>query len=165
MSKEKLYIVSLSGGKDSTAMLLRLIEEKRPIDRILFCDTGLEFPQMYDHLNKLEQYIGRKITRLKAEYSFEYYFLEYVPKRKNPALRQYTGNSWAGPNNRWCTGRLKINVVNKYLKELKKNYDVVEYIGIAADEPKRVKHACYPLVEWGMTEKDCLDYCYAHGFD
>ena len=165
MSKEKLYIVSLSGGKDSTAMLLRLIEEKRPIDRILFCDTGLEFPQMYDHLNKLEQYIGRKITRLKAEYSFEYYFLEYMPKRKNPALRQYTGNSWAGPNNRWCTGRLKINVVNKYLKELKKNYDVVEYIGIAADEPKRVKHACYPLVEWGMTEKDCLDYCYAHGFD
>ena len=165
MSKEKLYIVSLSGGKDSTAMLLRLIEEKRPIDRILFCDTGLEFPQMYDHLNKLEQYIGRKIIRLKAEYSFEYYFLEYMPKRKNPGLRQYTGNSWAGPNNRWCTGRLKINVVNKYLKELKKNYDVVEYIGIAADEPKRVKHACYPLVEWGMTEKDCLDYCYAHGFD
>ena len=74
MSKEKLYIVSLSGGKDSTAMLLRLIEEKRPIDRILFCDTGLEFPQMYDHLNKLEQYIGRKITRLKAEYSFEDYW-------------------------------------------------------------------------------------------
>lgn len=82
MSKEKLYIVSLSGGKDSTAMLLRLIEEKRPIDRILFCDTGLEFPQMYDHLNKLEQYIGRKITRLKAEYSFEYYFLKYMPKTK-----------------------------------------------------------------------------------
>ena len=148
MSKEKLYIVSLSGGKDSTAMLLRLIEEKRPIDRILFCDTGLEFPQMYDHLNKLEQYIGRKITRLKAEYSLEYYFLEYMPKRKNPGLRQYTGNSWAGPNNRWCTGRLKINVVNKYLKELKKNYDVVEYIGIAADEPKRVKgnslKNCFP---------------------
>ena len=42
---------------------------------------------------------------------------------------------------------------------------MVEYIGIAADEPKRVKHAYYPLVEWGMTEKDCLDYCYAHGFD
>ena len=32
-------MVSLSGGKDSTAMLLRLIEEKRPIDLILFCDT------------------------------------------------------------------------------------------------------------------------------
>ena len=24
---------------------------------------------------------------------------------------------------------------------------------------------CYPLVEWGMTEQDCLDYCYARGYD
>lgn len=166
MSKKKLYMVSLSGGKDSTAMLLRLIEEKRPIDLILFCDTGLEFPQMYDHLKKLEKYIGRKITYLKAEHSFEYYFLEYMPKRKNPKLRQYAGNSWAGPRNRWCTGMLKTRVIRAYLKELKKDYDVIEYIGIAADEPKRIKeNGCYPLVEWRMTEKDCLEYCCARGFD
>ena len=166
MSKKKLYMVSLSGGKDSTAMLLRLIEEKRPIDLILFCDTGLEFPQMYDHLKKLEKYIGRKITYLKAEHSFEYYFSEYMPKRKNPKLLQYAGNSWAGPRNRWCTGMLKTRVIRAYLKELKKEYDVIEYIGIAADEPKRIKeNGCYPLVEWRMTEKDCLDYCYAKGFD
>lgn len=89
MSKTKYYVVSLSGGKDSTAMLLRLSEEHRPVDRILFCDTGLEFPQMYEHLTKLERYIGRPITRLKAEHSFEYYFSEYLPKRRNPALQQY----------------------------------------------------------------------------
>ena len=124
MSKKKLYMVSLSDGKDSTAMLLRLIEEKRPIDLILFCDTGLEFPQMYDHLKKLEQYIGS-----------------------------------------WCTGLLKTRVVQNYLKELKEDFEVVEYIGIAADEPKRIKNGCYPLVEWEMTEKDCLAYCYAKGFD
>ena len=47
--KPKKYVLSLSGGKDSTAMLLRLLEEKRPVDLILFCDTGLEFPQMYEH--------------------------------------------------------------------------------------------------------------------
>lgn len=163
--KDRKYIVSLSGGKDSTAMLLRLIEEKRPIDLILFCDTGLEFPQMYEHLEKLKQYIGRKITYLKADHGFEYYFSEYMPKRKNPKLEQYSGMSWAGPHNRWCTGILKTRVVNTYLKELKKKYEVVEYIGIAADEPKRIKNGCYPLVEWGMTEKDCLDYCYARGFD
>lgn len=166
MSKKKLYMVSLSGGKDSTAMLLRLIEEKRPIDLILFCDTGLEFPQMYEHLKRLEQYIVREITYLKAEHSFEYYFSEYMPKRKNPKLRQYAGNSWAGPRNRWCTGLLKTRVIRAYLKELRKDYDVIEYVGIAADEPKRIKeNGCYPLVEWGMTEKDCLDYCYAKGFD
>lgn len=40
----------------------------------------------------------------------------------------------------------------------------IEYIGIAADEPKRIRDACYPLVEWNMTEKDCLAYCYERGF-
>ena len=166
MSKKKLYMVSLSGGKDSTAMLLRLIEEKRPIDLILFCDTGLEFPQMYDHLKKLEQYIGRKITTLKAEHSFEYYFSEYMPKRRNPNLEKYSGMSWGGPYNRWCTAMLKTRVIAKFLKQLKRQYEIVEYIGIAADEPKRIKEGgCYPLVEWGMTEKDCLAYCYAKGFD
>ena len=163
--KPKFYVVSLSGGKDSTAMLLRLIEEHRPIDLILFCDTGLEFPQMYEHLMRLEAYIGRPITRLRAEHNFEYYFLYYTPKRKNPRLDGLSGMSWAGPCNRWCTGMMKTRVIKRYLKELKKDYEVIEYIGIAADEPKRVKDACYPLVEWGMTEQDCLAYCYERGFD
>ena len=53
--KPEKYIVSLSGGKDSTAMLLRLVEENHPINEILYCDTRWEFPQMYDHLDRLEQ--------------------------------------------------------------------------------------------------------------
>ena len=164
-TRDERILVALSGGKDSTAMLLRLLEEKRPVDLILFCDTGLEFPQMYEHLARLEAYIGRPITRLKAEHDFEYYFLHYTPKRKNPVLAQYSGMSWAGPRNRWCTGILKTRVVDVYLKELRKSYTVIEYVGIAADEPKRLKDKTYPLAEWGMTEKDCLNYCYERGFD
>ena len=52
--KEKLYAASLSGGKDSTAMVLRLVEEGWPLDFVMFCDTGLEFPQMYEHVGRLE---------------------------------------------------------------------------------------------------------------
>ncbi len=26
------------------------------------------------------------------------------------------------------------------------------------------KDACYPLIEWNMTERDCLQYCYERGF-
>lgn len=47
------HIVSFSGGKDSTAMLLMMLERKMPIDEIIFCDTGKEFPQMYEHFDRV----------------------------------------------------------------------------------------------------------------
>lgn len=62
MEKPKLVVVSFSGGKDSTAMLLKMLERGEQVDVILFCDTGLEFPQLYDHIRKVEQQINRKIT-------------------------------------------------------------------------------------------------------
>ncbi len=55
LEKTIFNVVSFSGGKDSTAMLLKMIEEKIDIDCVLFCDTGLEFPQMYEHIDKVEK--------------------------------------------------------------------------------------------------------------
>lgn len=165
MEKPLLHVVSLSGGKDSTAMLLRMIEEGMPVDIILFCDTGLEFEGMYKHIDRLEKYIGKPITRLKSPQSFEYLFLEHIPKRKNPELVGQKGFSWGGPRNRWCTSMLKTRIIDRYLRRLSKEYTLVQYIGIAADEPHRIREFRYPLVEWGMTEADCLQYCRERGFD
>lgn len=165
MEKPLKHVVSLSGGKDSTAMLLRMLEEDMPVDIILFCDTGMEFEGLYRHIDKLEQYIGRPITRLKSSQSFEYLMLEHTPKRKNPELEGRIGFSWSGPRNRWCTAMLKTRIIDRYLRELSKEYTLVQYIGIAADEPERIREFHYPLVEWGMTEADCLAYCKERGFD
>ena len=167
-TKPSLHVLSLSGGKDSTALLLRLLEENMPLDQILFCDTGLEFPALYDHIAKLEKNISVPIIRLQSDHPFEYWFRDYHPKRKNPALEKYDGMSWAGPRNRWCTAVLKVRVIERYLRELRRNYNVIQYIGIAADEPKRIRqepNILYPLVEWGMTEAACLQYCYERGYD
>jgi len=41
------YIASVSFGKDSLAMLLRLIEEKKPLDEVVFYNTGMEFKCIY----------------------------------------------------------------------------------------------------------------------
>ena len=38
--------LSLSGGKDSTFLLLELIRRGTPPDECVFFDTGWEFPQM-----------------------------------------------------------------------------------------------------------------------
>lgn len=43
-TKPIYYVVSFSGGKDSTAMLLRLLELNYPIDEVVCCDTYKEFP-------------------------------------------------------------------------------------------------------------------------
>ena len=159
------HIVSFSGGKDSTAMLLRMLEENMQVDEIIYCDTYKEFPQMYKHIEKIKKYIKEKynkeITTLKAEKDFDYYMFEHEKTRgKNKGKRGY---GWSTMLCRWCTSNLKTNVINKYLKA--KNEEYTEYIGIACDEPKRIKDKCYPLIDWGMTEKDCLHYCYERGFN
>lgn len=121
---KKKYIVSFSGGKDSTAMLLLLIEKKYPIDEIIMCDTGVEFEDMYKHIEKVKQIIDMPITILKSEKSFEYYMFEHVKtKGKNKGSKGY---SWADFRNRWCTTYLKQRVIAKYLKEKypKKEYEI-----------------------------------------
>ena len=148
-------------------MVLRLIEEGRPLDEIVFFDTGWEFPQMYDHIAKVEAFTGRTVTRLKPRQSFLDWMLhQQVKAQKGPNKGKIyrVGNGWPSPLRRWCTGR-KIYTIDRYLK------DDVRYIGIASDEMHRMvltRKAYvreYPLVEWNMTEADCLAYCRARGFD
>ena len=178
MDKPKLHVCSFSGGKDSTAMLLRMLEEGMPVDLILFCDTGLEFPALYDHVRKVEQDIGRKITVVKCQDDFEYLFAhkKITRKRKTRNAARYgmerDGYSWAGPKMRWCTEKLKNQPREQYLRQLREEFDVLEYVGIAADETYRLTRSCnqrpsvrLPLVEWGMTEADCLAYCKERGYD
>ena len=57
-------VVSLSGGKDSTAMLLMMLERGEQVDEAMFFDTGWEFPDMYAHIDKLAKDTGVKVTRL-----------------------------------------------------------------------------------------------------
>ncbi len=174
------YVVSFSGGKDSTAMTIRLLEEGYPIDDIIFFDGGWEFPQMHEHIKKVQEYIGREITIIKPDKPFIYYMNEKpVKSREGPNKGQVhrIGNGWPSPLRRWCT-RLKINALNKYCNQ-KHGKFYSQYVGFAADEIKRTGcgTACsgentkgverlYPLIfDWDMDEKECLQYCYDRGFD
>lgn len=154
-------------------MLLRMIEENMQIDEILFCDTGLEFPEMYDHLKKVEAYIGRPITKLKAEKDFMYFATQHEFVVPSDSMLEFgfskgqTAKGYDYPSKfaRWCTKELKTRLIDNHFKELKVEFDVVRYIGIAADERHREKEHRYPLIEWGMTEQDALQYCKDRGFD
>ena len=47
------YIASVSFGKDSLAMLLKLIELNYPLDEVVLYDTGMEFKCIYNIRDKI----------------------------------------------------------------------------------------------------------------
>ena len=164
------HIVSFSGGKDSTCMLLRMIQAGMHIDEIVFVDTGMEFPQMYDHIKKVEEYTGMDITIIRSEYTFEYYMTEYQ-KTKGTQM-DVKGYQWPTGRVRWCTKHMKIIPFEKYIKEKYKGCDIDVYIGIAKDEEWRAENnknelgkKIYPLIFFGITESMALEYCYERGFN
>lgn len=158
---DKFVSVSLSGGKDSTAMLLMMLDKGEHIDEIVTVDTGMEFPEMYDHLEKLQKQVDIPFTVLKAEKSFEYYLKDHEIKRGKHAGQR--GYGWARMRSRWCTSNLKTSLLDKHAAKLPG--EVIQCVGIAADEQNRVRDKRYPLVEYGVTEAEALAYCYSRGFD
>ena len=153
------YLASVSWGKDSLAMLLRLINENKPLDEVVFYDTGMEFQAIYNTRDKalpLLKSHGVQYTELHPDNPFLYDMIERPVKG-----RDGTGCGWCGGLCRWGTS-YKCAAIDKYKRQYN---DIVEYIGIAADENSRIKNKVYPLVSWGMTEADCLKYCYSRGYE
>lgn len=175
VTKPQYHVANFSGGKDSTAMVLHMIERGDRLDEVIFCDTTMEFPAMLRHVEKVKAVVeaaGIKFTTLRDDLPFEKWFLEYTPERKNPALIGLRGKSWPGPFSRWCTKELKKKVIARHLRPLQKKYVVVQYLGLAFDEPDRIERKNqkdagfrYPLVHWGWAEADALAYCYKKGYD
>lgn len=171
--KDNYVLASFSGGKDSTAMVLNMLELGEQLDEVVNIDTGMEFPAMYEHIERVRAFIeskGVKFTTLRAPHSFEWYMFEKEVQSKKYGLTY--GYGWPGPHMRWCTKHLKTELMGKYAGNLRKNYKLTQCIGLAADEIKRLERPNnknpahrHPLVEWGWTEKDCLEYCYSLGYD
>ena len=162
-------IASFSGGKDSTAMVLGMIEKGERLDKVLFCDTGLEFPAMYSHIEKVKKYVeshGIEFVTLKSNLTFEYMLYQKPVYSKKHG--EHLGLGFPFIRTRWCTKHLKVIPMKEYAKSLDDN--VLFCVGLAYDEKKRIdkpqnQKDRHPLYEWGWTEKDCLDYCYSKGFD
>jgi 3'-phosphoadenosine 5'-phosphosulfate sulfotransferase (PAPS reductase)/FAD synthetase len=125
--KEKVHIVNLSGGKDSTAMLLGMIERDMPIDEILFFDWGKEFQGLYDHLEQLQDYVYQNIRKeirfLLPGETFEYWLFEH---EKKDSQYEHLGYGWPRAWSRWCT-REKTKYFNRIVSQYKK--DGFQFLG------------------------------------
>ncbi|MCI3945827.1 phosphoadenosine phosphosulfate reductase family protein [Pseudomonas syringae] len=76
-------IVSVSGGKDSTATLLVAIALETENLQAVFADTGNEHEQTYQYLDYLERATGVPITRVQASFA-----------RQIAGKRQFIATKW-----------------------------------------------------------------------
>lgn len=164
------YIASCSGGKDSVAMVLELVEREYPLDCVVIVDLGKEFNCIYQVWEKLCTYLDEhhiNHARLTPPHSFEYYAYEHEVKERKGGTHQ--GYGWCGGQCRWGT-TFKKKLLSKFYLDTFGDEPVCEYVGIASDEKERVSITrshnikYYPLILWGMTENDCLIKCYRSGF-
>lgn len=134
-------VLSLSGGRDSTALAIYM---KDRIDAYVFCDTGLELPETYEHINKLATYTKKPLIVIKNK-SFKYwmkYYNGFIPSC----------------NARWCTRILKIKPFDDFIK-INPNTNI--FVGLRADEEKRISRTglyknnyIYPFKEDNIKIKD-----------
>lgn len=152
-------VLSISGGKDSTAMWLYALETKPEGDILpVFADTGHEHPITYKYLDYLEEKLG-PIHRVRADFSEQIeqkreriqakWREEGVPEEKiAEALEvlQPTGIPfldlclWKGrfpaTKARFCTAELKVRPLLErvFWPLLNEGYHVISWQGVRAQE-------------------------------
>lgn len=139
------HILSLSGGKDSTALAIYM-RDRVPEMEYVFCDTGEELPETYEYLDRVEAFLGKPIVRLNPERPFSHYL--HIYRGVLPDART-----------RWCTRKLKIEPFEKYVGD-----DLAfSYIGIRADENRQGYISSraniipvYPFKDDGITKSDVI---------
>src|SRR5262245_24381493 len=116
MSGRVRHILSLSGGKDSTALALYMRDRVPEMEYVL-CDTKKELEETYEYLKLLEAKLGKPIKHLHDDRGFDHWLNVY-------------GGYLPSSRMRWCTRQLKIRPFERYVGD----DDVISYIGIRADE-------------------------------
>lgn len=145
--KTSVVVASISGGKDSAAMSLYLLEQGIEHRRV-FADTEWEHPSTYEHLAYLETVLG-PIDRVRS---------------KHGGMEQWVRKKGMFPSRvrRFCTQELKVRPIKAFIAEHEAE---VNPVGIRAGESDaRAKmdewewnqdFDCWtwrPIIRWGHND-------------
>ena len=176
-----LTVLSLGGGVQSSVMAL--IASAGGFDRILDCaifaDTRWEPPSIYEHLEWLSSHLtplyvvdnGRSLREGVKALTNHSGSRNYVDI---PVYLKGHAGEGDGIGRRQCTDNYKIRPIRRRIRELLglkprqrvPNGTTVElWLGISTDEAIRMRTSRdswitnrYPLIEAGMSRKDCADW-------
>lgn len=172
MSKPKMHIASCSFGKDSIATILLALENNEPLDRVVFAEVMFDHErgisgEVPEHIEwiystaipKLAE-MGVKVDVVRAKKDYVFLCRQVLKSGKNK------GKCYGVQNSKPCYANsdLKIAPIRSYLRRLNKVYDVIQYVGIAADEPKRLSrlegtNKVSLLHKYGYTEAMAKEKC------
>lgn len=157
----EINVVSISGGKDSTALWLLALERDTPNLQVVFSDVGNEHEETYKYVDYLEKALG-PIKRIKADFSEQIAKkAEFVnTKWREQGVSEEIINSaldflkptgtpfldlciWKGrfPSSQaqFCTVELKVRPIfdQIYMPIIEAGDDVISWQGIRAQESRR----------------------------
>lgn len=156
-SKVDVFYVAFSGGKDSV-VTLDLVQRALPHNdfKVLFGDTGMEFPDTYEAVDKIHQFCADnqiEFITAKSDFSPDYTWSKFGP----PATV-----------NRWCCSVHKTSPQIIILRKLLDKADFTgmafvgvrgseslarsEYEFISLGEKHKGQYSCNPILEWNSAE-------------
>ena len=160
-------LIFYSGGKDSQAALIHSVKKYGVNNcEAVFCDTGHENPQTYEHIKTTIDQLGVKLVTLKSE-KYDSLFDLAKKKKRFPSTKA-----------RFCTEELKIKPAIDYILSLDESIIVIE--GIRKDESlirSKMEPECmyfrYYFEPYGYDKngkekkhsyraKDVLEWCKKH---
>jgi len=189
--------ISFSGGRTSAYMLYKVLEAhsgKLPEEvKVTFANTGKEMPETLDFVQACSDHWDVPIVWLelasmkrteregkRTKIVTEYKIVDYKSASRNgEPFNILLDNMKAIPNAiaRSCTGYMKVRAVSWYMREVAKETEAIQLVGIRGDEQRRAakihgkRHGesggdryC-PLWVDGVTAKDVGDFWKSNNFD
>ena len=165
-SDERPWVVTYSGGKDSTCVLqltLAMLQELHSEGRdhkhtyVVSSDTTVEMPI-------IEKYLQTKLDEISefAETSgLKLSCHKLMPKTEESFWSLLLGKGYPAPTNtfRWCTERLKINPATHFLEALAtKHQSIIMLLGVRSDESiaRQTSIANRQLNQRGLSPHDSI---------
>ena len=156
-NKVDVFYVAFSGGKDSI-VTLDIVQRALPHNKfkVLFGDTGMEFPDTYDAVNRIEE-------KCKEQ------GIEFI-RSKSELEPHCTWKQFGSPSKvtRWCCS---VHKTSPQIISLRKNLEKVDFTGMAfvgiranesvsrsdyeyvsLGEKHKGQYSCNPILEWNSAE-------------
>ena len=174
----KTRIISWSGGKDSTATIIRAHELGLRVDVIIIClvwfdkkrgiygDSPKKLDWIFNYAIPLFESWGYPVKIVTSDKDYLHYFYKVRQKsKKHPEnIGKYYGFIMGGACN---MQKEKVAPIRRYIRENYRNKKIPyeEIVGISADEPKRIermlnrKNQRSLLAEEGIQQEGALQIC------